>query len=213
MELNPHDLLILRDFDDLMGISTRPQWVDEVLEQSPLVVVRRSPFKNDRVPVGVRGKTRDQRFAATILSNNIAKQITPEEFTANKVWRTNKHIRETEMFSAIELVDNILAASGLDWGPTGSLGFELASGMPTITNTSDLDIVVRVPNFLSTKIAQQIVERITKVSVKVDIQLETPNGAVALFEYARDNSKVLLRTMNGPCLVTDPWTQEKKLEG
>ncbi|AKT43890.1 malonate decarboxylase holo-ACP synthase [Chondromyces crocatus] len=43
------------------------------------------------------------------------------------------------------------------------------------------------------------------VPVRIDVQLETPRGAIALAEYASATAEVLARTPLGPQLVTDPW--------
>lgn len=57
------------------------------------------------------------------------------------------------------------------WGPTGSVGFELASGVESVTAASDFDIVVRAPSFLSIKTAKVITKELLTVITKVDIQL------------------------------------------
>ena len=40
---------------------------------------------------------------------------------------------------------------------------------------------------------------------RVDLQLETPLGGVALREWAGDGARVLVKTADGPRLVGDPW--------
>jgi len=42
-------------------------------------------------------------------------------------------------------------------------------------------------------------------NIRTDAQIETPGGAVALAEYAVASGSVLVRTADGPRLVTDPW--------
>ena len=44
----------------------------------------------------------------------------------------------------LDAVDELFAALGLV-GPTGSVGFELATGVAAASTASDLDVVVRVP--------------------------------------------------------------------
>jgi phosphoribosyl-dephospho-CoA transferase len=46
---------------------------------------------------------------------------------------------------------------------------------------------------------------LTKLAVRVDLQLETPLGAVLLAEYVKTVDTTLLRTAVGPRLVRDPW--------
>jgi phosphoribosyl-dephospho-CoA transferase len=207
MELAPHDLLWIRDRSSLVSCSPLPSWVDEALDQAPLVVVRRAPLVDDMVPVGVRGPTRGQRFATYVLVDDIVERITPEQLVAEKKWRTCPRTRQIGALNVLESVDELLTTRGFRWGPTGSVGFELASGVPTATPASDLDLVILVPNRLSIKVARQFAEAFTRLPVRVDGQLETPGGAVLLTEYARAKPPVLLRTREGPRLVVDPWAE------
>jgi phosphoribosyl-dephospho-CoA transferase len=95
------------------------------------------------------------------------------------------------------------------WGPTGSVGFELASGKPTATATSDLDLLIRMPNHLPRDEAQRIQakldEQAARAGIRIDAQLETPAGGVALAEYASGKARVMARHASGPRLVVDPW--------
>lgn len=213
MGLKVNDLLKINDVSDLIGDFTDAPWINEAVKRAPLVVVRRAPLIEDVVPVGIRGTNRSERCAAAVLYSSIVQTIMPEQLTEGKPWRTNKHIRKTHIFKTLEIVDSILEGYGMVWGPTGSAGFELASGVETVTDTSDLDIIIRVESFLSVKTAQDITEGLSKVTAKMDIQLETPKGSVALAEYARGNSPVLVRTFNGPKLVKNPWSEDEILEG
>lgn len=207
MELKANDLLRIKDSSSLVGDFQQNPWIDEALKRAPLVVVRRAPIINDRVPVGIRGSDRNQRCAAIILRSTIIDRITPEQLAEGKLWRTNKQIRESKLFPSLEVIDAILSNRGMAWGLTGSVGFELASGVPTVTITSDLDIVIRVPSFLAVKTAKKLITELAQVPIQVDIQMETPKGGVALAEYARGDNPVLLRTVNGPKLVTNPWSE------
>lgn len=144
--------------------------------------------------------------------DDLIEVITPETLTQKKFWRENKHIKGTKMFQVLEEVDKILGSYNIAWGPTGSVGFELASGVETITNTSDLDIIARAPEILSIDIAKNIIKELSKLTIKTDVQLEVPNGSIALEEYARDNKSIMLRTINGPKFVKDPWSYDEMLE-
>ena len=44
-----------------------------------------------------------------------------------------------------------------------------------------------------------------KAVCAVDLQLQTPFGAVALREWAGASRRVLLKTVSGAHLVIDPW--------
>ncbi|MCB2308191.1 malonate decarboxylase holo-ACP synthase [Clostridium estertheticum] len=209
MEIATHDLLRLKNGCDIIGSFSQPDWVDEALKRAPFMVVRRAPFLNNEVPVGIRGELRNERYGGFLLQSNIASITSPKEIVANKLWRTTPRLAQIQVFSTLDFVDEIFKAHGLSWGPTGSVGFELASKIPTAKSTSDLDIVIYVPEFLPYKIANHIYKDLMKAPVPVDAQLETPNGAVALEEYARGETSILLRTINGPLLVKNPWAYDK----
>ena len=98
-----------------------------------------------------------------------------------------------------------LDALGLAWGVTGSLGFELASGIAAAHPDSDLDLSLRAPHHLPREWARTLCRLLDEAPGRIDLQLETPYGAVALREWASEAPRVLLKTQNGPLLVSDPW--------
>ena len=95
------------------------------------------------------------------------------------------------------------------WGPTGSVGFELATGDPVVQPTSDLDLLIRLPEWIGRDTAQALLGTLSthaaQTGVRLDAQLETPAGAVSLAEYAGSTRRVLLRNGGEPILVDDPW--------
>ena len=198
-----HDLLRIDDADQLRADGSIPDWVEKSLAFASFVVVRRAPSLNGLVPVGVRGRTRGQRFAAFVSHNSIRERITPEEITEKRSWKYNR-LRETSFAMALEYIEATLVTSTLTWGPIGSVGFELASGAPTVGLCSDLDLLIRMESPLNCKSARQLSLRLAEVPVRVDVQLETPSGAIALAEYARGEPSVMLRTCDGPRLVSNP---------
>ena len=94
---------------------------------------------------------------------------------------------------------------GLAWGPTGSMGFELASRTPSVTTASDLDLVLRALAELPRETARSLVAACATMPIPIDAQVETPTGSVALAEYASGAARVLLRTSDGARLVANPW--------
>lgn len=198
-----HDLLRIDDADQLRADGPVPDWVEKSLAFASFVVVRRAPSLNGLVPVGVRGRTRGQRFAAFVSHNSVRERITPEEIAEKRSWKYNR-LRETPFAMALEYIEATLATSALTWGPIGSVGFELASGVPTVGVCSDLDLLIRMESPLDCKSARQLSLRLAEVPVRVDVQLETPSGAIALAEYARGEPSVMLRTYDGPRLVSNP---------
>ncbi|MBV8418121.1 MAG: malonate decarboxylase holo-ACP synthase [Verrucomicrobia bacterium] len=201
----PHDLLRLRDPRDLVHRVPTPSWVCEALLLAPWVVVRRAPFENELIPVGVRGRNRSERFAAFAHAASIVQCAKPEELAAGQSWRTAPRREELPAMRALPPIHAMLRKLGLAWGPIGSVGFELASGLPAANSGSDLDLLIRVQDtVLPRTIAEDLVAFMEGVGVRVDVGLETTAGGIALAEYARGVPELLLRTLNGPRLIRHP---------
>jgi phosphoribosyl-dephospho-CoA transferase len=202
--VRPHDLLRLADGAGIRYEGPVPAWVPASLARVPWVVVRRSPTIAGLVPVGVRGRTRPERLATFLAPTAVAARVTPEGLAAARGWRHAFRTRWVGALRVLDAVDELFTFPGLAWGPTGSVGFELATGVAVAGPASDLDVVVRAPEPWSLDRARELVEDLTRLPVRIDTQLDTPTGAVALAEYAR-GGRVLLRTPDGPRLVNDPW--------
>lgn len=197
MELNPHDLLEVENVADLISYSPLPEWVKISIAKAPFVVVRRARASEGLVAIGVRGSVRNERFAAFLPVDHIVRRITPEQLAQERKW--NDHSKE--IFCCLERVSNLMNVHSLIWGPVGSVGFELMSGKETITKTSDIDIVIRFEEGFSISFAREIEAELKKIQIRVDVQIDTMEGAFSLSEYAASGGQpVLLRTIDGPML-------------
>jgi phosphoribosyl-dephospho-CoA transferase len=59
---------------------------------------------------------------------------------------------------------------------------------------------------LSRRDAQRLLAAADDLEVTVDIRIETPTCGFSLTEYATSPTKrILLRTVDGPVLGSDPW--------
>ena len=115
-----------------------PPWVWPALEKYPWVVARRTVSPKDRVAVGVRGQERQQRWGGFMRKDQIVKAITP--------WHLRSGLANTARLSlpamqSLCFLEIELASLSNDWGPGGSVGYELASRAPVVTQESDLDLV------------------------------------------------------------------------
>lgn len=207
-----HDLLQISELSDLvyvgwelLPLSTR-LWVERSLQEAPFVVVRRANLFDGMIPVGVRGSLRKQRFAAYLAPESIRNRITPEQLTPVRGWLANARGEEIPALKVLARLEEELPDFPLTYGPIGSIGFELASGLPIATSTSDLDLLIRATERVSMQLAQELVTIFSGSPCRVDAQLETPRGAVALTEYASGQRPLLLKQDDGPVLVDDPWT-------
>jgi phosphoribosyl-dephospho-CoA transferase len=212
-DLAPHDLLRLGERAALRSARAIPEWVREALQEAPFVVVRRVLSGRGTIPVGVRGSTRNARFAASLGWEAIVARVTPEQLARQRAWRVGSREAPIASLTALERLADPLDRFGLAWGPTGSVGFELATGVAVAHSQSDLDLVVRAQTPLSRGLAKELERLVSAVPVRVDVQIETPQGAIALAEYTAGPSKLLLRTRRGPRLVTDAWASPAGVEG
>jgi phosphoribosyl-dephospho-CoA transferase len=179
-----------------------PASVRRELEETNFVVVRRGLITESWVPIGIRGHERSQRWAAWCPLYAIQQIVKPTDLltqvdTANGVSPVRRALR-TLMKGWKWLT--------YPWGPAGSLGFEVATGKQTTTMGSDLDVVIYADNPISRRDAQRLLASADDLEVRLDIRIETPTCGFSLTEYATSPTKtILLRTVAGPVLGTDPW--------
>ena len=75
---------------------------------------------------------------------------------------------------------------------------------------SDLDLILRTSRPLSRADARALVAILDTAVCRVDLQLQTPLGAVALREWAGTASRVLFKSATQASLVTDPWHPQEQ---
>lgn len=193
--MNAHDLLWGMTPAHLPADA--PDWVLDVIDAGHPVVVRRAIAVPGHVAVGVRGRSREQRFAAVMPIAQVQRCVTPEALCEVISPRDLPALR------ALDLLRPLLAQEV--WGVAGSAGFELASGIEALHAQSDLDLILRTPERLDRGDAEDLLAILDAAPCAVDLQLQTPFGAVALREWAGGSRRVLLKTTSGAHLVLDPW--------
>lgn len=200
----PHDLL----FFDASGLrSAPPAWATLAwLVNAPAVVRRDSRRDADVIPVGLRGATRSERHQTWLARTAITRCVTPEALAAALI-DAGLHIglAACAALQALQRLAPMLSATGLAWGPTGSVGFALATGLPVLRESSDLDLIVRAPLPLTGEQHQSLLRLCAAAPCRIDLQVETGQGAFAFAEWARAQSTILLKTDAGPLLTDDPW--------
>jgi len=200
----PHDLLW--GLTPAQLPEDAPGWVAEALSLGQPVVVRRALTAPDQLPVGVRGVLREQRFATLMPRALVERCVRPEALIDIEVCA-----QDWPALQALHYLRPLLNASGLVWGVSGSAGFELATGLPTLHQQSDLDLILRVPHTLSRRQASGLLQQLDNPFCRVDLQLQTPLGAVALVEWAGTARRVLLKRSDGAQLVLDPWCSQEQM--
>ena len=200
----PHDLLrVLR----IARTQNEPEWVRLALERAPWVVVRRAGTAEGFVPIGVRGQERGQRFGTWLHDQDIESVCSPEDLLQRLPQGGRSTLPAFVALAVLRELPSVLHS--LTWGPTGSTGFELATATPTLSVTSDLDLLIRLPErcepaFIGA-LAAPLAHAAARAQTRVDAQVETPMGGVVLAELASGKPRVLVRANDGPRLVADPW--------
>jgi phosphoribosyl-dephospho-CoA transferase len=202
--MSPHDLLRLSPgTPDFAGA---PAWVAASLKRAPFAVVRRLASRKGLVAIGVRGEIRSKRFGSWLDPRYVERVVKPE--TLRDV---QPSITRTKLpaFALLQAIAPLCDASGCPWGPTGSTGFEFASGCATVTQSSDLDLLMRAPERLDRAMAKTLFDALSKAALdhgtRIDVQIETHDGVFSLAEFVHPGARVMLRCADGPKLVADPW--------
>jgi phosphoribosyl-dephospho-CoA transferase len=204
--LRPHDLLWVSGPDDIRSIAEVPSWASrEWLLQAPVVVRREAVSEVAVVPVGLRGRARSERFAAYVSHERIVRRVTPEALAEGRAWHTNAALADVPCVQALSRIAPELDRLRLTWGITGSVGFALASGVSTLRQDSDLDLLLRSPKPFPRDEARSLLALLQASPARIDMQIDTGHGGFALAEWAGLADRVLLKTAHGPVLVSDPW--------
>jgi phosphoribosyl-dephospho-CoA transferase len=197
-----HDLILFAAGSD----KALPPWAFCEDGLAWAVVRRELSPDEDVIAAGVRGPQRTQRQAIKVDEARILRTATPDELAANQlVAQANPGICLALEVLAVEAASWFRQRS---WGPTGSVGFQLATGLPVVTDASDLDIIIRTNAYMGPLEAQFILERLASLPCHIDCLLETGVGAIALAEWAAaTGNQVMVRTPDGPSLKPNPWVR------
>jgi phosphoribosyl-dephospho-CoA transferase len=199
----PHDLLFLRAGAAFVPGGDQPDWLDAAWTARAPLVVRRSVAGAGLVPVGARGPQRNQRCAGVVAAADVVRRVTPDMLAGALPPASGD---DFPCIAALRALAPQLSALGLAWGPAGGAGFWLASGLPVLRASSDLDLLVRAPLPLDARVVAALCALQADSACRIDIQVDTGHGGFALSEYAR-GGRVLLKTARGPVLVADPWRE------
>ncbi|SFV00059.1 malonate decarboxylase holo-ACP synthase [Pseudoduganella namucuonensis] len=224
----PHDLLWVAE-GGVRVDGAWPEWADADWMRRAPVVVRREATAGALLPVGLRGLARNQRCKGYVHQDAVLRRVTPEMLAAPENTRGPEQgtvprspapalasPRGAEGLSpvcaaglggiaaALNAIAAALDATGLSWGPTGGVGFYLATGIEVLRPDSDLDLLVRAPQPLDAARTAALAAIQAGADLRVDIQIDTGEGAFALAEWLR-GGRVMLKTATGPRLCADPW--------
>lgn len=201
LSIRPHDLVWLKAAAPLELDGQWPGWLTPDWRACAPLVVRRESSAAGRAPVGLRGATRSERCKGYAAQADIARRVVPEMLAGGA-----RHLPcHAPALAALAALAPALDALGLAWGPTGGVGFFLASGLPVLRADSDLDLLVRAPQPLTAAQDAALGALQRGAACRIDIQIDTGHGAFAFAEWQRTAGRVLLKTDSGPVLSGDPW--------
>ncbi len=191
----PHDLLRIASVAQLSRMG--PEWVGAALRDAPWVVVRRARCAPGYLPVGIRGRGRSLRHATLIEVGTVTEVLSP----ADLLERVDR-LPDLAVTDALRGAAVLLEPTGLRWGPGGSVGFSLATGVSAVTARSDLDLVLTTADVPPLAMLADLRAAFRKLPARVDCQLDLPIGGVALDELLGPADRVLVRTADGPTLMS-----------
>jgi phosphoribosyl-dephospho-CoA transferase len=198
-----HDLLLLRSGIVSSAGVAEPTWVSSSRAGNLWVVVRRSIAPDGLVAVGIRGINRRQRWAGLADLADVEERLRPSQLSSCMARPTRLSL---PVLAALSWLERQLGRSELDWGPVGSVGFELATGRQVITSTSDLDLALFAPTRFTRSTARDLWSVMSAAPAKVDVRVETPYCGFSLEEFAREGTEqVLVRLPASRQLAADPW--------
>ncbi|MFZ4199268.1 malonate decarboxylase holo-ACP synthase [Lysinibacillus sp. NPDC056220] len=201
MEINVHDILKFTDIHQLNDHTAIPAWVTRSIESTSYGVVRRAPIMNQLVPIGLRGNARHERFGTSINQQYILDITTP----CSLITRLD-FFKNNRFYSLLKEIRYKFDSYKIKWGPTGSVGFELATGIQVTTTTSDLDLLICL-EVIDEKLLHEISNLLVSSHITIDAQIEIPGlGAFLLNDYVENKERgFIIRTLYGPqlCKIDD----------
>ena len=187
-----------------------PEWVEESLRQSPFVVVRRGAAIDEKIPIGVRGAERNQRWPAFCHAKLVKRILTPPQLLD---LLPPARLSVVPALRSLHLLKERWMDLDHPWGPGGSVGFELATGKEVVNPESDLDIVIYAKTRMTIDEAGFLWIRAMDLPSVVDIRVETTLYGFSLGEFVSQSpGAILLRSTSGFMFGRDPWASEVVIE-
>ena len=201
--LHVHDLILLRTESAVISTQGDPACPYLNPNRRPWVVVRRGRISDGLIPVGVRGMQRHERWAGFARLSEVLETRRPDQL---RLLLAEDSRRGLQAFQTLSYLESQLVGLNMSWGPGGSVGYELASGIPAVRDGSDLDLILFAPKKLNITKAQDLWRMISSAPGKVDALIETPFCGFSLEEFGTTSPrKILLRTSDGRILGYTPW--------
>ena len=135
-ELHVHDLILLGTESTITSAEGEPACPYLNPKQRPWVVVRRGRISDGLIPVGVRGSQRHERWAGFTRLSEALETRRPDQL---RMLLAEESRGTVQAFRTLSYLESHLVGLEMSWGPGGSVGYELASGVPAVHANSDLE--------------------------------------------------------------------------
>jgi phosphoribosyl-dephospho-CoA transferase len=201
--LHVHDLILLSTESTVTSTEGVPACPYLNPNRHRWVVVRRGRISDGSIPVGVRGPQRHERYGGFTRLSEVLVVRRPDHL---RLLLAEDSRRALQALRTLSYLESHLVGLDMSWGPGGSVGYELASGIPAVRADSDLDFILFAPRKLEISEALDLWRMISTAPGKVDALVETPFCGFSLEEFVTTSPrKILLRTSNGRILGSNPW--------
>lgn len=217
IQIWPHDLLTFKNNNDvLIEKNPLPQWAKDSLAKAKIAVVRRGVITNNLIPVGLRGKLRNERLAGYLKKNKIINYYHPDYFIKHESWNKLSESRQS-LIAFQALIKIVPLLKDYQWGISGSLAYEMATGVDMVkensNHISDLDLIMPDLPKMNRKEAKEFLASLNEYGTHADVQVVHEQNGFSLEEYALNNGqRVLVKTATGPILSADPWQSIKEVK-
>ncbi|WP_264372415.1 phosphoribosyl-dephospho-CoA transferase MdcG domain-containing protein [Companilactobacillus paralimentarius] len=81
----------------------------------------------------------------------------------------------------------------------------MATGTRAAKMTSDLDLVWLPEHSINKNEASSLLKELNQFGIHADLQVIQGNNGFSLEEYANSTSTIMMKTLEDPILVKDPW--------
>lgn len=163
---------------------------------------RRDLVQEDQIAVGFSSPYKKEgnrlRIPAYVSCKDINRIISPYDLLTYEFSTRNKPMQALYAVKVYSLAKNI------HLGFWGSTGLEVFTGLPYTDENSDLDLLVKLHDYHEFQgIYEQIQREVAQFGVKVDLEVDLPNGyGVKAAELLMDTENILAKSIEDVKLLT-----------
>ncbi len=176
-------------------------------------IMRRGSRGNGLLPLGFVHYKRAEdgqrlRLPAFVPETEVEAVVTPYDLLAGRIYSKDAWTPRTRCLEVAASIFEAAVDLGLQTGLLGSVGLELATGLPYTDDASDLDILVQAAPLAALQ-ALFVKARALSMGAALDFEVDLPNGyGVKLAELFMDTGTVLGKSLDDVQLLSKKDTLE-----